>query len=201
MKKALLSLALIVIAMTINAQPLVKVVIDYSKAAFDDYSEKQIKDKYGDEWTDYWENEYKPLVMEEVLDALNYPCEIKFSQEGESPYTLLVLLDEYDEDGEMDINFILNYQPVGEKSSVLVDINHNTESKETKHFTRFSTIGFVKATAYRAGTICGKIAKREGIKYKVTDFQGNYQKYMKKYKKEHKDNHNDRSVGPLFSRD
>lgn len=184
MKKYFVSLLLMMVALTTSAQPQIKVVIDYSKAAFDDYSEKQLKEMYGEEWTEYWENEYKPLVMEEVLDALNDQENMKFIQDGEAPYTLTILLEECDEDGEMDISYILKHQPVGERPNILYSDSYNVDTKKTNQFTNFSTIGFVKASAYLAPLIYKAVGKKEGIKIRgILLPQNNLRYYMGKYKK------------------
>lgn len=184
MKKYFVSLLLMMVALTINAQPQVKVVIDCSKAEYDKYSEKDLKEKYGDDWNDYWENEVKPMFMEDVLGALNDQESIVFSADCESPYTLTIMFEEIDEDGETDVNYSVIYKEEGQRPQSLYNESHQSEGESTKRFTRFTSTALLKATLWKMHPILKSIGKHAGVEIKGVSFGRNQvDRYMRKYKK------------------
>lgn len=168
MKKLFLFFVLTIFCTFRNAdaqQIKVNVNINFDNVVFQGHTLYSLEQKYGPEWKKTWEK-YPKDALSALIETISEGSIVEFESGIDSPYQLLVNVNNYDEDGEMEVFAELFYKSANESPVQLKTYERQIDNERTSGYTVFSIKGFWALGYFLSYPFQKVIAKKEGLSTK-----------------------------------
>ena len=131
---------------------------------YDKMSESQLKATRGEAWSENWENEVKPGILQDMIDAMNKREKGKtfvFGSFQEAEVDLLFSMVEMDADGETDAVMTCSF--INEDGSLTMAFTeaHDKNGNSTKKFTQITSRSMVSIAMEATFSLAHKIKRAD----------------------------------------